>query len=136
LAYLHYFFGEDTPREIYGNGAFAGNMGFAFDDALFGYLGPERELGPAYGACYPRIHPSAWDVRKAGGEILALHAMPYQFGRPDKIEWGATLYTKQYGAGRVWVCSFRLFEAIAAGDAVAVDLLDRLLTAARQGIAS
>ncbi|WP_175414925.1 glycoside hydrolase family 2 protein [Nibricoccus aquaticus] len=131
LAYLHYFFGEDTPREIYGNGAFAGNMGFAFDDALFGHLGPERQIGPAYGACYPRIHPCAKSVRKAGGEILALHAMPYQFGRPDTIEWGATLYTKRYGAGRVWVCSFRLFEAIAAGDPVAVDLLDRMLEAAR-----
>lgn len=134
LAYLHYFFGEDTPREIYGNGAFAGNMGFAFDEALFGHLGPEREIGPAYGACYPRIHPAAWDVKKAGAEILALHAMPYQFGRPDTIEWGATLYTKRYGAGRVWVCSFRLFEAIAGGDAVAVDLLDRLLEAARREI--
>ncbi|MCR6630441.1 MAG: hypothetical protein NVV74_10535 [Magnetospirillum sp.] len=68
---------------------------------------------------------------KAGAEILALHAMPYQFGRPDTIDWGATLYTKAYGQGRVWVCSFRLFEAIAAKDAVAVDLLDRLLAAAR-----
>jgi hypothetical protein len=131
LAYLHYFFGEDTPREIYGNGAFAGNMGFAFDDALFAHLGPERQIGPAYGACYPRIHPAADDVKKAGGEILALHAMPYQFGRPDTIDWGATVYTKAYGEGRVWVCSFRLFEAIEAKDAVAVDLLDRLLTAAR-----
>ncbi|WP_438479215.1 glycoside hydrolase family 2 protein [Oleiharenicola lentus] len=131
LAYLHYFFGEDTPREIYGNGAFAGNMGFAFDDALFAHLGPEHQIGPAYGACYPRIHPEAHDVQKAGGEILALHAMPYQFGRPDTIEWGATLYTKAYGKGRVWVCSFRLFEAIAAKDAVAVDLLDRLLEAAK-----
>jgi hypothetical protein len=132
LAYLHYFFGDDTPREIYGNGAFAGNMGFAFDDGLFGHLGPERQIGPAYGACYPRIHPAAWDVQKAGAEIHALHAMPSQFGRPDVIEWGATLYSKRYGAGRVWVCSFRLFEAIAAKDAVAIDLLDRLLAAARQ----
>lgn len=131
LAYLHYFFGNDTPREIYGNGAFAGNMGFAFDDAIFARLGPERQIGPAYGACYPRIHPAAWDVKAAGAEILALHAMPYQFGRPDTIDWGATLYTKAYGKGRVWVCSFRLFEAIAAKDAVAVDLLDRLLAAAR-----
>jgi hypothetical protein len=57
--------------------------------------------------------------------------MPYQFGRPDTIEWGATLYTKRYGAGRVWVCSFRLFEAIAENDAVAIDLFGRLLAAAR-----
>jgi hypothetical protein len=131
LAYLHYFFDGDTPREIYGNGAFAGNMGFGFDRALLAHLGPEGQVGPAYGACYPRIHPLACDVRRAGAEIHALHAMPYQFGRPDTIDWGATLWSKRYGLGRVWVCSFRVFEAMAAQDAVAVDLLDRLLSAAR-----
>lgn len=132
LAYLHYFFGDDTPREIYGNGAFAGNMGFGFDDGLLAHLGPEHQIGPAYGPCYPRIHPNAWDVKQAGGEVLALHAMPYQFGRPDIIEWGATLYTKSYGKGRVWVCAFRLFEAMAAGDPVATDMFIRLLSAAGQ----
>lgn len=131
LAYLHYFFEDDTPREIYGNGAFAGNMGFAFAPELFAHLGPERQIGPAYGACYPRIHPEAWTVQKSGAEILALHAMPYQFGRPDKLEWGATLYTKRYGAGQVWVCSFRLFEGMAAKDPVATDLFFRLVAAAR-----
>ncbi len=105
-------------------------MGFGFDRALLAHLGPEGQIGPAYGACYPRIHPLARDVRRSGAEIHALHAMPYQFGRPDTIDWGATLYAKRYGRGRVWVSSFRVFEAIAAGDAVAVDLLDRLLAAA------
>jgi hypothetical protein len=131
LAYLHYFFGSDVPREIYGNGAFAGNMGFGFAPALLGHLGPEGQVGPAYGACYPRIHPLARDVQRAGADIQALHALPYQFGRPDTIEWGATLYSKRYGAGRAWVCSFRLFEAMMSADAVAVDMLDRLLAAAR-----
>lgn len=130
LAYLHYFFGDDTPREIYGNGAYAGNMGFGFDKNTFTHLGPKHQIGPAYGACYPRIHPEAHGVKATGAEIIALHAMPYQFGRPDKIEWGATLYTKRYGKGRVWVCAFRLFEAIQTDDPVALELFDRLLHAA------
>lgn len=130
LAYLHYFFGADTPREIYGNGAFAGNMGFGFDAALFAHRGPEFQIGPAYGSCYPRIHPEARQVQQTGAEILALHAMPSQFGRPDRIEWGATLFRQRYGAGQVWVCSFRLFEGLAINDPISIELLERLLTIA------
>jgi hypothetical protein len=134
LACMHYFFGTGTPREIYGNGAFAGNMGFGFSPEIFPHAGPDFQIGPAYGACYPRIHPEARDVLATGAEILALHAMPGQFGRPDKIEWGATLYTMRHGRGRVWVCAFRLFEAMQTGDPIALDLFARLLRAAQNEI--
>jgi hypothetical protein len=130
LGYLSYFFNGETPREIYGNGSYAGNMGFAFAPELFPHLGPERQITVPYGACYPRVMPEARQALAQGAEILALHAMPYQFGRPDRIEWGASLYTRQIGEGRVWVCAFRLWEALEAGDPVALDMLDRLLRAA------
>jgi len=132
LAYLHYFFGEEIPREIYGNGAYAGNMGFAFDPQIFKHLGPELQIGPAYGSCYPRILPEAFRVRKQGGEVLAVHAMPYQFGRPDTIDWGASLYRQRFGKGTIWVCAFRLFEAMEQNDPVSLELFSNLLAAAEK----
>ncbi|MFV0337733.1 MAG: glycoside hydrolase family 2 protein [Chthoniobacterales bacterium] len=131
LAYLHYFFEDQTPIEIYGNGAYAGNMGFALDRNLIPRVGPEGQIGPAYGGCYPRIFPDAFHAHRQGAEILALHAIPYQFGRPDSIEWGASLLTKRIGKGRIWICAFPLFSAIESGDPAAREMFERLLAAAK-----
>lgn len=125
---LSYFFEDATPRELYGVGAYAGNPGLALDDRNFPFAGPRRALGRAYAASYPRVMLDAAQCRQQGWEVLALHALPDQFGNPDRIDWGASLVGGRLGRGRWLACTFRLFDHL-GHDPVSDDLLVRLLRA-------
>lgn len=87
-------------------------------------LPADRVLGQAYADILP-THCVKTDAGRTLAGCFSYHA-GHIFTKQTEVWWGKTILEKQYGEGRVTVCTFRLEDALAR-DPVARNLLVNLL---------